>query len=217
MQLFQVIQIANKFKGHKDDVVKLYDLTSLSTNEFEENKTRQPRTDIDDDHVSYAKDDGPFTIPVAMLLYKVAKNMKNSTEVIEAKQAGSIKALLENAIALLPKEQYPQIVTSSYYLLSDLYIPSGIDPISPKFNDEIGSESSDSMYDEESDEIESSNSSTCVDDNGIRCDNEMHIVNAIVNTTENTNLNEKRKNNSFRPPPLFGTINERCSNALTTY
>lgn len=121
-------------------------MTSLChTNDSEfhatENTEKSQNKTNDDD------DKNPFTIPVALLLYKVAKNMKNSSkEQIEAKQAGSIRALLENCIKLLPKEQYPQIVTSSYYLLSDLFIPAGINPNSPSFVDDVESES---IYDDE--------------------------------------------------------------------
>lgn len=49
------------FKGKDDDVVKLYDLTSLCNHEGQD------------------KDQNPFTVPVAMLLYRVARNMKNSS------------------------------------------------------------------------------------------------------------------------------------------
>lgn len=98
------------FKGRNDDVVKLYDLTSLCpTAEFGSDSSHQPTTSQNQDN----NDDSsgsPFTVPVAMLLYKVARNMKNSTEHMTARQAGSIKALLDNCIKLLPKEKYPQIV-----------------------------------------------------------------------------------------------------------
>lgn len=190
------------FKGHKDDVVKLYDLTSEfeTSNEFDENaKPQSTKNDDDTDEHSFEKDDkNPFTIPVAMLLYKVAKNMKNSTERMEAKQAGSIKALLENCLKLLPKEQYPQIVTSSYYLLSDLYVPTGIDPISPKFNNEI---------DESESVCDSEDSGNSVEDD----QNGGDIVSDNIATHSN---NQKQKENNFQPPPLTGELNERCSNAL---
>lgn len=119
------------FKGRTDDVVKLYDLSSLcTTGEFVADTQQTQgkcRTNI-----SGKDDKNPFTVPVAMLLYKVARNMKNSTKKIGAKQAGSIKELLVNCVKLLPEETHPQIVTSSYFLLADLHIPTGIDPISPE-------------------------------------------------------------------------------------
>lgn len=104
------------FKGTDDDVVKLYDLTSLCT-------------EVMDD-----KGQTPFTIPVAMLLYRVARNMKNASD--GAGQSATIRMLLNNCVSLLPPEKYPEIVTSAHYMLSDLYIPVDINPASP----DLGSE-----------------------------------------------------------------------------
>lgn len=104
------------FKGKNDDVVKLYDLTTLCKGE--------------------EMDKNPFTTPVAMLLYSVAKNIKEKTKIMTPKAAGCIKSLLDNCIKLLPKEKYPQIVTSSHYMLSDLFVPSSIDPKAPNFYQE---------------------------------------------------------------------------------
>lgn len=106
------------FKKRKDDVVKLYDLTSLmnsATSEFgaqapKPSKRSESANDTDTANQENTDDKNPFTVPVAMLLYKVARNMKNSNEPIKAKQAGSIKALLDNCIKLLKTEEYPQIV-----------------------------------------------------------------------------------------------------------
>lgn len=146
------------FKGRTDDVVKLYDLTSLcTTGEFETDAQQtqgETRTNL-----SEKDDKNPFTVPVAMLLYKVAKNMKNSSKKIEAKQAGSIKELLVNCIKLLPEETHPQIVTSSYFLLADLHIPTGIDPISPEEMIDSGS-----SYDEETSNSDDSLSTSVEDE-----------------------------------------------------
>ncbi|KAK6638651.1 hypothetical protein RUM43_006918 [Polyplax serrata] len=101
------------FKGKDDDVVKLYDLTSLCTDVMDE------------------KGQTPFTVPVAMLLYRVARNMKNSSDA--AGQAATIRMLLKNCLSLLSAEKYPEIVTSTHYMLSDLYIPSDINPACPEF------------------------------------------------------------------------------------
>lgn len=196
--------ISRLFKGHKDDVVKLYDLTSEfeTSSEFGKNATQSSKTEDSTDKDTFEKDDkNPFTIPVAMLLYKVAKNMKNSTDRIEAKRAGSIKALLENCLKLLPKEQYPQIVVSSYYLLSDLFIPSYVDPVRPIFNNEI--EDSESVC-----ESDDSGSSSIIDD-----DQQMHenvAIQSIVDATKEIhNDKQKKDENNFNPPPLTGTVDER--------
>ncbi|EDV96236.1 GH15321 [Drosophila grimshawi] len=116
------------FKGRNDDVVKLYDLTTLCQNQNKAGeKSERPQ--------KQQQEMNPFTVPVGMLLYSVARNMKNTLEHITPKAAGNIRALLDNCIKLLPKEQYPQIVSSSHYILSDLHVPAGIDPKAPKFND----------------------------------------------------------------------------------
>ncbi|KAL4703602.1 hypothetical protein ACJJTC_006779 [Scirpophaga incertulas] len=96
------------FKGPHDDVVKLYDLTSLCPDSL----------------------DNPFTTPVAMLLYRVARNMKITNRTKHVKQ------LLEHVIVLLKAERYPQIVASSHYMLADLYVPATTNPACPNFKDD---------------------------------------------------------------------------------
>lgn len=105
------LNLCEIFLGKDDDVVKLYDLTSLCSD------------------VSEEKGQNPFTVPVAMLLYRVARNMKYSPDY--HRYQGTIRMLLKNCVQLLAKEKYPQIVTSAHYMLSDLYIPSDTDPASP--------------------------------------------------------------------------------------
>ncbi|XP_012551683.1 erythroid differentiation-related factor 1 [Bombyx mori] len=96
------------FKGPHDDVVKLYDLTSLCPDTL----------------------DNPFTTPVAMLLYRVARNMRLTNRTKHVRQ------LLEHVVELLKVERYPQIVASSHYMLSDLYVPATTNPACPDFKDE---------------------------------------------------------------------------------
>lgn len=112
------------FKGKNDEVVKLYDLSTLCKNQTSEDSKEPEDKGCEEKEDLQSKN--PFTIPVAMLLYSVARNLKNSTEKLSAKQAGSIKMLLDNCLKLLPKKKYPQIVTSSHYILSDLHIPGMI-------------------------------------------------------------------------------------------
>ncbi|XP_077992007.1 erythroid differentiation-related factor 1-like isoform X2 [Glandiceps talaboti] len=90
------------FKGNNDDVVKLYDLSSLCSE-------------------AEAQWENPFSVPVAVLLYKVAKNMQQSNT--KDRDKTTISKLLKNCLSLLDKEKHPQIVTSASYLLSDLCIP----------------------------------------------------------------------------------------------
>lgn len=100
--------------------MKLYDLTSLCSD------------------VSEEKGQNPFTVPVAILLYRVARNMKYSPD--HHRYQGTIRMLLKNCIQLLAKEKYPQIVTSAHFMLSDLYIPSDADPANPGLSDQSDEE-----------------------------------------------------------------------------
>lgn len=199
------------FKGRKDDVVKLYDLTSLCTSS--EFGPGTPKTENNaQENLTKKNESNPFTVPVAMLLYKVARNMKNSTEQIKAKQAGSIKALLDNCIKLLPKEQYPQIVASSFYLLSDLHIPTGTDPMSPKFENETNE--SESVYDDDNNTSDDSGSTSVEDEQCVDANSGNIAVQSVVDVTKESNFKKIWNENNSLPPPLVGTIDERCKSAL---
>ncbi|KAL0964477.1 hypothetical protein UPYG_G00324380 [Umbra pygmaea] len=90
------------FKASGSDIVKLYDLTTLCEEAAEE------------------KCQNPFTLPVAVLLYKVASNMmlkKNQNR----KHYGTIRTLLLNCVKLLDEERHPQIIASAHYMLAELF------------------------------------------------------------------------------------------------
>lgn len=196
------------FKGRNDDVVKLYDLTSLCPNgEFENAETAENDSSTSD--AAPTKDENPFTVPVAMLLYRVARNMKNSTEQINCRQAGSIKALLDNCIKLLPKEKYPQIVTSSYYLMSDLLIPTGTDPRRTSFEDDSESDTQ-SVYDDEKYSDDGANGIG----NNFADEDETSASVALKNIYDTASESNKHWNHNPSPPPLTGSVEERCDNAL---
>lgn len=109
------------FKGKHDDVVKLYDLTALC--------------------VDYMEDDtNPFTIPVAMLLYRVAKNMRDSNQSHSSAVNLKIHKLLTNCLSLLDPKKHSQIISSANYLLSDIYVPNDIDPTLLPLNDKSNEE-----------------------------------------------------------------------------
>lgn len=76
--------------GKNEDAVKLYDLTSLCSDSLEE------------------KDQNPFTVPVGMLLYRVARNMRASQD-NSISQVATISMLLKNCIKLLSKEKHPEV------------------------------------------------------------------------------------------------------------
>lgn len=162
------------------------------------------------------KTENPFTVPVAMLLYKVAKNMKKMNEDVSPQQAASIKALLENCLKLLPKEKYPQIVTSSHYILSDLHIPIGIDPAAPNFNN---SADVDSQYDEDDDESPQPSSSvsttngesgTSIIDTSTSANEDISKMN-ICEAVKDVDKNWKKNS---APQLIAGTVTERCRIAL---
>uniref|UniRef100_A0A3P8Q6I4 Erythroid differentiation regulatory factor 1 n=1 Tax=Astatotilapia calliptera TaxID=8154 RepID=A0A3P8Q6I4_ASTCA len=90
------------FKASGSDIVKLYDLTTLCE-EAEEEKYQNP-----------------FTLPVAVLLYKVASNlMLNARQ--NRKHYGTIRTLLLNCVKLLHQDRHPQIIASAHYMLSELF------------------------------------------------------------------------------------------------
>uniref|UniRef100_A0A3B3D8N9 Erythroid differentiation regulatory factor 1 n=1 Tax=Oryzias melastigma TaxID=30732 RepID=A0A3B3D8N9_ORYME len=90
------------FKASGSDIVKLYDLTTLCE-EAEEEKYQNP-----------------FTLPVAVLLYKVASNLMLKTRQ-NRKHYGTVRTLLLNCVKLLDQERHPQIIASAYYMLSELF------------------------------------------------------------------------------------------------
>lgn len=157
------------FKGKDEEVIKLYDLTSLCSDETIDN------------------DQNPFVVPVAMLLYRVARNMKHSSD---RRQPGTIRMLLKNCIKLLSQEKYPEIVTSSHYMLSDLYVPANTNPDKPEL-DHSDYDDTESIYDDDLD-----------DDKG-DCPTKVLILNS-------EHCQHKFDNYYKPPPPIQGSLEERC-------
>lgn len=199
------------FKGRNDDVVKLYDLTSLCMNAEDVGQAAASTSAAPASAPGTANDQNPFTVPVAMLLYKLARNMKNCTEHVSARQAGSIKALLDNCLKLLPKKKYPQIVTSSWFLLADLHVPTNTDPVSPTFGDD-GESDTFSMYD---DERYNSDGDTTIGGSSVNGDDTLDQMtdNVAVKNLNELNVDKNWKHNSS-PPPITGSVEERCAIAL---
>ncbi|KAL6263033.1 hypothetical protein P5V15_005829 [Pogonomyrmex californicus] len=169
------------FKGKDDDVVKLYDLTSLCSD------------------VSEEKGQNPFTVPVAMLLYRVARNMKYSPDY--HRHQGTIRMLLKNCIQLLAKEKYPQIVTSAHFMLSDLYIPSDIDPANPGLLDQ-------------SDEEDVQSECGCTNQENEEEEKEEEVCAIKSLTLANMKEQMEREQLKYKAPPISGTIEERCLSGL---
>ncbi|XP_051503114.1 erythroid differentiation-related factor 1-like isoform X2 [Myxocyprinus asiaticus] len=128
------------FKASGSDIVKLYDLTTLCEEAAEE------------------KCQNPFTLPVAVLLYKVASNMmlKKSQN---RKNYGTIRTLLLNCIKLLDEERHPQIIASAHYMLAELFQLDDVSVEEGNGESLRGGGSEDSYSDEEEEEDEDENCS----------------------------------------------------------
>lgn len=87
--------------GENEDVVKLYDLTSLCSESLVEGR---------------CKGQNPFTIPVAMLLYRVACNLIHSPDNERLSSTVTIQILL-NCLNLLNKTKYPQVINFNVLLV----------------------------------------------------------------------------------------------------
>ncbi|XP_071947219.1 erythroid differentiation-related factor 1-like [Antedon mediterranea] len=116
------------FKGNNDDVIKLYDLSSLSEDSIQRGKN-------------------PFVMPVILLLFKVAKNMSAS----DPNKRSVICKLLRNCISLLEEtgQANTEIMAAATYLLSHSYL-SNIHNEKDEDNDDIMSKI---WHDEVSDTI----------------------------------------------------------------
>ena len=71
------------------------------------------------------KYDNAYTVPVAMLLYRVAKNMINNGGE-EAKDVETISKLLKQCIEMLNKTKHPDAYSKACYLISDLYLKDNV-------------------------------------------------------------------------------------------
>ncbi|XP_023226950.1 erythroid differentiation-related factor 1-like [Centruroides sculpturatus] len=174
------------FKGKNDDVVKLYDLTTLCS-------------EVIDD-----KEQNPFTLPVAMLLYKVARNMMKSVDAFQNQK--TIYKLLKNCLVLLDEKKHPKVVTSIHYLLSDIYVPSNIDLATIHNFAFEESESSDDISDgsmEDEDDLESDSN-----DNIMSVDVQALCVPHMLKREEY----KKNEKSSFR---ISKNWNDRCRDALS--
>ncbi|ESO04116.1 hypothetical protein HELRODRAFT_173204 [Helobdella robusta] len=175
------------FIGHGDDIVKLYDLTTLcfdynengeddnsKTCDGEDFKRSHDRVDMLN-HQSQQKNDqsffqyndsniptspsssshsnsntsvaiNPFTIPVGILLYRVAFNIISFQKCLStSKKASVIKKLLRDCIAVLSSVNHYRVIVAAHYYLSDVYVCDHIDeePVYEEGSDTDIEESSD--------------------------------------------------------------------------
>uniref|UniRef100_A0A3B4UVS3 Erythroid differentiation regulatory factor 1 n=1 Tax=Seriola dumerili TaxID=41447 RepID=A0A3B4UVS3_SERDU len=182
------------FKASGSDIVKLYDLTTLCE-EAEEEKCQNP-----------------FTLPVAVLLYKVASNLMLKARQ-NRKHYGTIRTLLLNCVKLLDQERHPQIIASAHYMLSELFQLD--EPPEEDGGESLragGSEDSysdeDRVEDEEVDEEEDNCSSPQDDSKAV----------AVIRSVGELSVPEKYKStHQIRPScafPVSQDKEERCRHVL---
>ncbi|XP_053306912.1 erythroid differentiation-related factor 1 isoform X1 [Spea bombifrons] len=179
------------FKASGSDIVKLYDLTTLC--EETEDKYQNP-----------------FTMPVAILLYKVACNMmmkKNQNR----KHYGTIRTLLLNCLKLVDKGRHPQIIASANFMLSELFQLD--EPKKEEGGEAQSNGNSDESYsEEEEDEMADS------DENGsfgpsANVTEDCKAV-AVIKSVRELSVPEKYKStHQIRPSctfPVCSDMEERC-------
>ncbi|XP_056147899.1 erythroid differentiation-related factor 1 [Lampris incognitus] len=185
------------FKASGSDIVKLYDLTTLCE-EAEEEKCQNP-----------------FTLPVAVLLYKVASNMMLKARQ-NRKHNGTIRTLLLNCVKLLDQERHPQIIASAHYMLSELFQLD--EPPEEDGGESLRAGGSEDSYsDEEGEEEELPEDS---DENSI-CSNpaDDNKAVAVIRSVGELSVPEKYKStHQIRPSyafPVSQDKEERCRHVLS--
>ncbi|XP_052052575.1 erythroid differentiation-related factor 1 isoform X1 [Apodemus sylvaticus] len=183
------------FKASGSDIVKLYDLTTLC--EETEDKYQNP-----------------FTMPVAILLYKVACNMmmkKNQNK----KHYGTIRTLLLNCVKLLDKSRHPQIIASANYMLSELFQLD--EPKKEDSSDSPLNENSDESYSEEEEEMADSDENGSYSTSSDPADDNKAV--AIIKSVGELSVPEKYKSiHQIRPScafPVCHDTEERCRLVLS--
>ncbi|EMP42193.1 Erythroid differentiation-related factor 1 [Chelonia mydas] len=182
------------FKASGSDIVKLYDLTTLC--EETEDKYQNP-----------------FTMPVAILLYKVACNMmmkKNQNK----KHYGTIRTLLLNCVKLLDKARHPQIIASANYMLSELF---QLDEPKKEGAEFPLNGNSDESYSEEEEEMPDSDENGSYSTSSDPPDDNKAV--AVIKSVGELSVPEKYKSiHQIRPScafPVCHDTEERCRLVLS--
>ncbi|XP_071089090.1 erythroid differentiation-related factor 1-like isoform X2 [Haliotis cracherodii] len=165
------------YKNVDDDVVKLYDLTILCGDEIKE-------------------DTNPFVVPVGILLYRVARNLRQTGGKMKT---ATIRTLLENCLLLLNEEQHSQVCTSANYLLSDLFVPDS------------------SMRDVWCHE-ENNDSDEDTEESGTTSDEESEVKTEISLGLNDLCRIDRTVRRAWRVPrthAIAGTVEERCRDGLS--
>lgn len=107
-----------------------------------------------------------------------------------------MKVIIKCIFQLLSSEKYPEIVTSSYYMLSDLYVPAQTNPENPDL-EENEQDDPDYVFDDDL--------ADCGKDEATK-----------ILVLDNNRL-EKFKNYYKPPPPIVGGVEERCIQVLNLF
>ncbi|XP_077469072.1 erythroid differentiation-related factor 1 [Stigmatopora argus] len=188
------------FKASGSDFVKLYDLTTLCE-EAEEEKSHNP-----------------FTLPVAVLLYKVACNLMLKARE-NRKHNGTIRTLLLNCVRLLDQDRHPQIIASAHYMLSELF---QLDE--SQEDDDDGTESfracgSEDSYsnDDRDEDLEEEESDDSSSESNSRTQDDSKAV-AVIRSVGELSVPEKYKSTQLIRPgcafPISQDKEERCRHVL---
>ncbi|XP_019952433.1 erythroid differentiation-related factor 1 isoform X4 [Paralichthys olivaceus] len=190
------------FKASGSDIVKLYDLTTLCE-EAEEGKCQNP-----------------FTLPVAVLLYRVASNLMLKARQ-NRKHYGTVRTLLLNCVKLLDQERHPQIIASAHYMLSELFQLD--EPPEDGGESLRAGGSEDSYSDEDREEDEEAELTEDSDENGSysNCSNPQDDSKAVavIRSVGELSVPEKYKStHQIRPSgafPVSQDKEERCRHVLS--
>ncbi|XP_067389494.1 erythroid differentiation-related factor 1 [Emydura macquarii macquarii] len=182
------------FKASGSDIVKLYDLTTLC--EETEDKYQNP-----------------FTMPVAILLYKVACNMMMKKPQ-NKKHYGTIRTLLLNCVKLLDKARHPQIIASANYMLSELF---QLDEPKKEDAEFPLNGNSDESYSEEEEEMPDSDENGSYSTSSDPPDDNKAV--AVIKSVGELSVPEKYKSiHQIRPScafPVCHDTEERCRLVLS--
>uniref|UniRef100_A0A671LGE2 Erythroid differentiation-related factor 1-like n=1 Tax=Sinocyclocheilus anshuiensis TaxID=1608454 RepID=A0A671LGE2_9TELE len=183
------------FKASGSDIVKLYDLTTLCEEAAEE------------------KCQNPFTLPVAVLLYKVASNM-----MLKKRNYGTIRTLLLNCIKLLDEERHPQIIASAHYMLAELFQLDDVSEDEGNGESLRGGGSEDSYSDEEEEEEEEEEDESCSYSTSSEPQDDSKAV-AVIKSVVELSVPEKYKStHQIRPNcafPVSQDKEEKCRLVLS--
>ncbi|XP_037542294.1 erythroid differentiation-related factor 1 [Nematolebias whitei] len=193
------------FKASGSDIVKLYDLTTLCEEAEKENYQN------------------PFTLPVAVLLYKVANNLMLKVRQ-NRKHYGKIRTLLLNCVKLLDQEKHPQIIASAYYMLSELFQLD--EPPEEDEGESLRDGGSEDSYSDEDREVEDDEDDDLTEDsdenesysNCSRPQDDCKAV-AVIRSVGELSVPEKYKSTlQIRPScsfPISQDKEERCRHVLS--